>query len=357
MKILYGIHGSGNGHVTRARVLAKTFKQNPNITVDYIFTGREKSKYFDMEIFEDYQVREGLSFIHKQGEVQKLDTLKSLNFKQFIGDVRSLNVKEYDLVISDFEPITAWAAKIRKIPCLEISHQTAFSHPVPQKGKGGFDKFLLKYFAPATVGLGVHWYHFGHQIMPPIIDDTWFKEAAEKHNGKSNKHFLIYLPFEDTADIEKLLAPLSEHQFEVFHPQITQEDQQDHIHWHRPNTAKFKQALFEAKGVISNGGFELSSECLFLGKKLLIRPMKGQFEQLSNAVTLEHLGLCQYMENLSLEKVKSWIASPAAKPVKFPTDAQVFIDWLLDGDITNTQKICQQLWDQVEFPAEVKQYL
>jgi uncharacterized protein (TIGR00661 family) len=39
--------------------------------------------------------------------------------------------------------------------------------------------------------------------------------------------------------------------------------------------------------VICGAGFELAGESLQLGKKLLVKPLKGQFEQLSNALALE----------------------------------------------------------------------
>ncbi len=39
MKILYGIQGTGNGHITRARVMASCFKEL-GIDVDYVFSGR-----------------------------------------------------------------------------------------------------------------------------------------------------------------------------------------------------------------------------------------------------------------------------------------------------------------------------
>ena len=61
MKILYGIQGTGNGHITRARVMAKAFKQR-NVEVDYLFSGRPADQYFDMDVFGDYRVFEGVTF-------------------------------------------------------------------------------------------------------------------------------------------------------------------------------------------------------------------------------------------------------------------------------------------------------
>lgn len=68
MKILYGVQGTGNGHIARARAMAIAFKQK-NVDVDFLFSGREPGKYFSMECFDDYQTRSGLTFVSENGKV------------------------------------------------------------------------------------------------------------------------------------------------------------------------------------------------------------------------------------------------------------------------------------------------
>ena len=41
---------------------------------------------------------------------------------QFIRDVRRLYVKAYDLVVTDYEPITAWSCNLKNQPALGIGH-------------------------------------------------------------------------------------------------------------------------------------------------------------------------------------------------------------------------------------------
>ena len=62
MKILYGIQGTGNGHISRSRILAKEL-ESCGLSVDYLLSGRAKEKFFDMEIFGEFQHRQGFSFI------------------------------------------------------------------------------------------------------------------------------------------------------------------------------------------------------------------------------------------------------------------------------------------------------
>ncbi|MCV2886239.1 glycosyltransferase [Aestuariibacter sp. AA17] len=350
MKILYGVQGTGNGHIARARVMAEALKQHPDISVDFLFTGRKPDKYFDMDVFGDYQTRRGLTFVTRQGKVSKWQTLKHADMGQFFHDVNHLKVANYDLLLNDFEPVSAWAAKRHSLPSISVSHQAAFTYDVPKKGESLYDRVITRYFAPCDIQLGVHWYHFGHAILPPFIHET---VDVTPHN----QHFLVYLPFEALNDIKTLLTPFSHYQFHCFHPDVTQDSVEGNIHWFAPSKPKFREAQKHCAGVIANGGFELSSECLKLGKKLLIKPLQGQYEQASNMLTLQRLGLCTGMEKLDSDTLRSWLGTTAPDPINYPGDPTLFIEWLKQKDWHNTETLCKSLWNNVEFPESVSQKL
>lgn len=350
MKILYGIQGTGNGHITRARVMAKAFSGRDDVSVDYFFSGRDPSKYFDMEIFGDYQTRTGLSFISQNGAISHWKTILATRPFELIKDINQLDLSGYDLVLNDFEPISAWAAKKQNVPSISISHQAAFMHAVPKQGDTFIDHLIMTNFAPTKVQLGVHWYHFGHNIMPPFIEDQFSQNGV-------GEHFLVYLPFENLNEIRTLLEPLSEHNFVCFHPELAKSYDEGNIKWRQTSKLDFHHALHLANGVIANAGFELSSECLQLGKKLLIKPLSGQFEQLSNALTLRQLGLCSTMATLDTDEVEAWLSLASSEPIHFPSDPNVLIDWLLAKQWDNTHEICERLWTMVRFPEKIERKL
>ena len=157
MRLLYGVQGTGNGHIARARIMAAALAQRDDINVDFVFTGRPPEKYFDMEIFGEYRTFTGLSFITKGGRVDKWATVKDANVSQFIKDVKAFDTSNYDLLVNDFEPVTAWAAKQQGLPSISISHQAAFAYDVPKSGNTIFDSLLMKVFAPTEMQLGVHY--------------------------------------------------------------------------------------------------------------------------------------------------------------------------------------------------------
>ena len=126
MKILYGIQGTGNGHLTRSRVMAEKLA-NAGIEVTFLISGRAKKDLFATERFGEFIVRRGLTFKAAGGKIRYLDSLLTNNFFAFLYDVVMLDVSDYDLIISDYEPVTAWAAKLHKKPCIGIAHQYAFN--------------------------------------------------------------------------------------------------------------------------------------------------------------------------------------------------------------------------------------
>ncbi|QJR81222.1 glycosyltransferase [Alteromonas pelagimontana] len=350
MKILYGVQGTGNGHIARARIMAAAFATRDDFEVDFVFTGRQPDKYFDMDIFGNYRALKGLSFITCHGKVDKWATVRDNHFRQFMQDVKAFDVADYDLHINDFEPVTAWAARRAGLPAISISHQAAFVYPVPKAGDNILDRALLKYFAPTDVQLGIHWFHFNQPILPPFVAD---KPAAIPER----QHVLVYLPFEDISDIQQMLEPLSEQQFVCYHPAVSTAKRRHHVKWYPPSKSGFQSALQHCTGVIANGGFELASEALHLGKKLLIKPLHGQFEQLSNVLMLNRLGLCQTLFQLDTDIVEEWLDAPENEGIIFPDNPGILLDWLKTGNWQDTQTLCDTLWKQVQYGDKTREKL
>ena len=343
MKILYGVQGTGNGHIARARAMCHALKEK-QIDVDFLFSGRAAGDYFAMEAFGEYQTRRGLTFITENGRINYPQTVIKNNVVELWQEISAMDLSSYDLILNDFEPVTAWAAKQQQKAIISISHQNAFRYPVPLKGASWIDKQVIRYFAPSPLYLGLHWHHFNQPILPPIVHTK-----KEKVNAES--YILIYLPFESLEDIKDLLLRFTSQTFVCFHPQISVETQIDNIRFFPLSLEEFQHYLNRCAGIIANGGFELPSEALTLGKKLLLKPLAGQFEQLSNVATLESLGLASSMESLDASVVRRWLDEESAESVDYPDVASAIVEWVLKGDWNNTEQLTAQLWSQVDFPS------
>ncbi|MFC3032899.1 MJ1255/VC2487 family glycosyltransferase [Pseudoalteromonas fenneropenaei] len=344
MKILYGIQGTGNGHITRARMMAASFKKL-GVEVDYLFSGREQNGYFDMELFDNYRTFEGLSFITEQGSVKLWKTAKQLNFSQFYRDLQALDVSRYDLVFNDFEPLSAWAAKRQGVPVVAMSHQAAFLHAeVPAPGSRYWHKALITRFAPADVYLGVHWQPYHKAIIPPFIAHPAHLNFCPSIANK----VLVYLPFEQLSSVIEFLNDFPDREFYCYHPAATNTSLK-HIHLRAPSRDGFLRDLANSCGVVANAGFELSSEALQLGKKLLLKPLHGQFEQQANVMTLEQMGMAQSMNYLNANALDDWLGAKSNGHYTFPNDPAPLVEWLLAKQWTNYASLHQQLWRHVQF--------
>jgi uncharacterized protein (TIGR00661 family) len=340
MKIFYGVQGTGNGHITRARVMAKELFA-AGFDVTFQFTGRPAEKYFDMEVFNSYQVKTGLTFNTAKGQVSYLKTALEASPLRFLKDISSLDFSGYDLVISDFEPVTAWAARKQKKQVIGIGHQYAFNHNIPRKGSDPIANQVMKYFAPADLGIGLHWHHFGQPILPPIIETPEFPASSQ-----ANK-IVVYLPFEDPNEVIRLLCPFENFEFHVYSPEPAV-SKYAHVVSKPLSRQGFQDDVYNCAGIISNAGFELASESLQLGKKILVKPLHMQMEQISNAAALEQLGYGRTMYNLDSAVIEDWLHNPHAIRVTYPNIAKVLVQWLKDGRPKIDTDFTEQVWEKVE---------
>ena len=109
----------------------------------------------------------------------------------------------YDLVITDFDPISAYAAKKYKIPCMGIGHQYSFYQDIPMTNKMKFSSiFFPKIYAPVNFSIPFHFHHFKQPILPPFIDPILYDRRDKEKIGS---HILVYLPWENLNDMITIL--------------------------------------------------------------------------------------------------------------------------------------------------------
>ncbi len=342
MRILFGVQATGNGHISRARAFAQAFAQHPDVEVDWLFSGRDRDGLFDMDSFGDFQCLQGLTFHTRNGRITPLQTARQANLQQLFQDIRDLSLDSYDLVMSDFEPVTAWAARQQNKTSIAVSHQAAFLHDIPKPRKTPMQHGIMNYYAPTEINLGVHWHHFDQPILPPVL------EHMPQNELDTGEHVLVYLPFEDITKIQRVLQNHCLTRFVCFHPGISEPQQLHNVLWRPLSRKQFMPALAQSRGVIANAGFELPSEALAMGKPLLVKPLKGQFEQEGNALALAQLGLASTMPSLDSHAIDLWLDKPSQGPVHWPDVPMAVIDWLKQGNWQDIQPLVTQLWQETE---------
>jgi uncharacterized protein (TIGR00661 family) len=297
-----------------------------------------------MEIFKPFETFRGLTFSYHRGRLKYIQTALQLNLIRFYRDIHSFDTAGYDLVVTDFEPLSARIGRRSRLPVIGVGHQYAFAHNIPVEGGNPLARFVLNNYAPVDFPVGLHWHHFKQPILPPIIP-----YHIEQDQIILDNKIIVYLPFEKSDDIIYLLKEFSDYEFYIYHRFEHAEDQ-NNIHMRPYSRTGFLNDLTECNGVISNAGFELVSEALHLGKKILVKPLAGQMEQLSNAMVISLLKLGMAMKRLDRTRVAQFLDLPAGSAIKYPDVARIIAIWLDSGRWEDVEGLAHEAWQQTALP-------
>jgi len=284
MKILYSVQATGNGHISRAIQLMPYLEQYA--TVDIFLSGN--NCHLDSSLPVKYRSK-GLSlFYGNKGGLDYLKMWKELNIKRIWQEAKELPVEKYDLVINDFESITSLACKLKKKKSIQFGHQASFQSPLTPRPikKDLFGEIILKNYAPADAYFGLHFDAYDKNIFNPIIKSE-IVECSPTDSG----HISVYLSHYSVAVVKQYFLQLPDVSFEVFSKEITEPFTFQNIRFFPISNDGFTNSVIHSHGVITGAGFETPAESLYLGKKLLCLPIKGQYEQACNAAALEQLGV------------------------------------------------------------------
>lgn len=331
MKILYAVQGTGNGHITRAIEIIPFLQKHGK--VDILVSGTQADIELPFKVKHKFK---GLSFIFgKQGGVDIWKTYRKLNSREFLKEIKSLDVKKYDLIISDFEPISCWASIKAKKICIELSNQAATLHPLAPDPKkiDPVGKLVLEHYAPVTFQYGFHFKSLDHNIFTPII-------RAEVRNCEitDKGHYTVYLPCYDDERILKNLKKFDQIQWEVFSKHSNKSYKYHNISVKPIDKDAFLKSMASSKGVLTNAGFGTTSEALFLNKKLLVIPMKKQYEQHCNAAMLKSMGVpvAKKLSKKHLDKIKNWILNDTLTEVNYPDRTEEIINLMISNHTGKT---------------------
>ncbi|MDQ7947920.1 MAG: glycosyltransferase family protein [Pedobacter sp.] len=314
MKILYAIQGTGNGHVSRAREIIPLLQQHGDL--DILVSGTQADVRLTQEV--KYQLH-GFSFIFgKKGGVDHYQTWKNMDLFRFRSDMKKVPLRDYNLIINDFEPVTAWACRSQGIESISLSHQASFkSRRVPRPQTIDWGKLILSHYAPTTHHIGFHFQRYDDFIFTPVI-----RSEIRELNPTNLGHYTVYLPAIDDQHLVPLLQQIPQVRWEVFSKHAKNGYEKGNVTVHPVNNELFNQSMASAEGLLTGGGFEGPAEALFLGKKLLVAPMRFQYEQQCNAYALKKLGLpVIWGSNRNwLPALKSFVDTPQRHQFNFPDE-------------------------------------
>lgn len=325
MNILYAIQGTGNGHLSRAMDIIPCLQKHGNVDILVSGTQGDLSLPFPLK----YKLR-GLSFIFgKSGGVDLWKTFVKSNIRKLVKEINNLPVEKYDLVINDFEPVSAWACYLKNIPCIGLSHQaTVLAEEAPKAEHNDMmGKLILKNYAPNTAQYGFHFQAYENNIFTPVI-----RRQVRDQIVENKGHYTVYLP---AYDDKRLIAKLSQFKnvsWDVFSKHNRKQFSTKNVTVQPIHNEKFIRSMAQSEGVLCGAGFETPAEALFMKKKLLVIPMKNQYEQQLNAAALKEMGV-PVIKNLNDRYdmvINNWINSTRTVEVNYPDMTREIIDQIIE---------------------------
>jgi uncharacterized protein (TIGR00661 family) len=324
MKIFYAIQATGNGHISRAMELLPFLQKYG--TVDIFLSGANSTLPLNAPI--KYRSN-GLSLFYTcDGSLDYWKIMRSISPMRVMKEVRELPVEKYDLVINDFECITAMACAQKKVASVNFGHQASFMSvktPRPEKmSKAG--EWILKNYARATNYIGLHFESYDDFIFSPVIKDDILQ--AQPRNGG---YITVYLPSYCDKQLLQFLQPLQDHRFEVFSRQTKAPTTLGHITLRPVDSKDFNRSLIHCDGIVCGAGFETPAEALYLKKKMIAVPIQGQYEQQCNAAALRKIGIktLDKMDDDFTDTFNNWVSDPTTPSVKYQYSTEAIINILM----------------------------
>ncbi len=318
MNILYGVPGEGLGHATRSKVvIGHLLAQGHKVravsssrafqVLDAAFPGRV------LEIRGFHLAYKGLKVSKSRTSALILRTAPvdlQRNFRQYL---QLLHGFRPDVVVSDFESFSYFYARAHGLPVVSIDNMQIISRarldvPVPAGERANYR--LAKNIVRLKVPRSQHYFvatFFSPPVskprttlVPPIIRPEIL--AARPTLGA---HILVYQSATTQSDLVALLRQMPGQEFRVYG--FNKEESHGNVQLRAFSEAGFIADLASSRAIITNGGFSLISEAVFLHKPICAVPIPAQFEQWLNAAEVEKLGYGRHFAAITAANIEAFV--------------------------------------------------
>ena len=320
--IAYGICGEGRGHASRALTVVERFAGDREFL---LFAARDAYHFLQShyEHTPNVTVRE-IPGLHFQYIVRRISYVKSflgslpflLQLRRYTSLIKSeIKARSCELVISDFEPLTARAANQLSIPLATLDHQsfirymdlgdlsplhklkTMLMRPfVALHYDGSPDTSIVSSFFCQRLQPNAKICNTGVLIRSQILDQR----------PSVGNYLLVYLRKHRMEELTRLLSGLGRRV--VIYSSNPPADF-GNLEFRKIGKASFCEDLANCEGLICNAGNQLVGEALYLRKPVLAIPEPGNHEQWLNGHFLDGMdvGVCVPHDQLNQQRLQDFL--------------------------------------------------
>ena len=318
MRIVYGIHGYGQGHATRAWAVLPDLLRRHDVR---IFAGRDANEAlrgsFDVTpipslgfVYRGSRVSKRDTFFHNAPHILDLITVGKTT-RQMLTELRDFAP---DVVVCDCEPWTFRAAGILSIPRIAFDHFGIMVRcKVPLPLRNWLASIVNRTIYKLLVGPAERSLVSSFYPAPPCSRDvrligTLLRSQVRALAPSLRSHVLAY--FNKGADqlTPEVFQALHDSGAEILLYGANREGSSGNIHFRPRSNEAFLQDLASCYAVISTAGNQLVGEALQFGKPFLAIP-ESSVEQHMNAAAIAKLCVGEWVEpeQLTSDRIRAFL--------------------------------------------------
>ncbi len=368
-KIIYGVAGEGFGHSSRSHLIGQRLIENGH-DVMLCASGKSLSylsKYFKKKVKEI----SGLNFAYNEGSIAPFETLKKNIMEYPVIKTRNTRLYEEhfenfdpDVIISDFEPFSAWWAWRNNVPYISIDHEHLLTHcKLEHNFKDLFSRLTAQivtkcYYIQARKYMVLNFFKVPTKsrstlVVPPVLRPEVIKQTPTR-----GKHIVFYSTDATVKEkLKKILGNFPRQQFVIYG--FNQQSEEGNCSFKKTSTEGFLKDLASSRGVIATAGFSLISECLHFRKKMLLLPVLGQYEQMTNAHYFQKLRMGMTSRKLDKKVLSDFLEIvdiPIGEPegIIWPDNERFFriFDRTLDRVLNSPQRSLRDMIPDIRTALE-----
>lgn len=313
-KILYSVCGEGMGHAIRSAVIIEELKKNHTVM---IFASDRAYNYLNSKFDNVYEIS-GFKTVYEDNKVRSkktfLKAIKSIpsdlkgNYEVLYKKTREFNP---NIIISDFENYASMLSTLINVPMISVDNihmitQSEIEYPSKSKTDMIKAKSVIRSYIvlPKRYILTSYFYPKLKNprkavIYPPVLRKE-IRELESSYDG----HIFVY---QTSSSNLKLIKTLKETKKNFIVYGFDKEEIKGNLIFKKFNESEFFEDLGKSDAVISNGGFTLLSESIYLKKPIYTIPATGNFEQSLNAFYVDELGYGEMHNDITEEKIESFL--------------------------------------------------
>lgn len=244
-------------------------------------------------------------------------------FKSIRNIHRTVKKLRPDLIINFYEPLTGLYRFFYKkhIPCISVAHQFGWKYTGYISTGSIAEKIAIKFLTYISAfGSDILFCIFPEEksaipdskiaFIPPLIRNE-IKKAIVSNNGAITGYLLNSGYQNEVRNWHK------EHPGQVINCFIDSPDSETQgnstLHFHQIDDKKFIESFSTCNALITTAGYETICEAMYLGKPVLMVPVKNHYEQYLNSIFFERLGVGLSSDFFDINKLLNFTQS--FKPV------------------------------------------